>query len=349
MRLSQSIPYEMRRAWIQSVIEILELTSLQNHLIGTTTTGGLSFEQRKRVSIGLELVSNPSLLFLDEPTTGLDSRGAQIVIRCLQRVVQSGRTIIATIHQPSTTLFNSFHSLYLLRRGGETVYFGPLGENCQSLIHYFSSAPGVEPLSGHKNPATWMLECIGAGTSGGGAGAGSGGITDFHLYYKRSILCDTNERHVKILCDPVIASLAAEDDEAAAAAANDCLPVLSPFLFLGFMQPSHATSGSGDDDSTLYDDSLGNHDLSYLTQFQLLLHRATIFYWRTPNYNFVRMIISLIVAFVFGLTCSEKEYSTDIEVVSSTSVIYMTLLFLGKWRRRPIFVLLVRDYTSIHP
>jgi ABC-type multidrug transport system ATPase subunit len=350
--------HEILKKWIFSVMEILELSSLCDHLIGTTTSssgGGLSFEQRKRVSIGLELVANPSLLFLDEPTTGLDSRGAQIVIRCLQRIVLNGRTVIATIHQPSMTLFQSFHNLLLLRRGGETVYFGPLGENSQNLISYFSSIPDVEPLAEHKNPATWVLECIGAGTSGGGgggggignstSGGGGGGATDFHQFYKKSTLCSVNESHVKILCDPVIASLARQDDElaAAATASGDCLPsvIISPFLFLGWGQPSTtsrvtASGGDGDDDdddSTVYDDMSHDGHLSSLTQFQLLLHRATIFYWRTPNYNFVRMVISVIVAFVFGLTCSEKNYSTDIEVVSSTSVIYMTLLFLGEWVR----------------
>jgi ABC-type multidrug transport system ATPase subunit/ABC-type multidrug transport system permease subunit len=353
---SGCLPENLRHAWVQSVLTTLELNEIQHHLIGSSAGaatgsggggGGMSFEQRKRISIGLELVANPSLLFLDEPTTGLDSRGAAIIIRCLQRVASTGRTIIATIHQPSTSLFNSFQNLFLLRRGGETVYFGPLGENCQSLINYFNEIPGVDPLltgggggRHQKNPATWVLECIGAGTSGSDKTA----VTDFHLHYKRSILCLTNETHVKVLCDPVVASLARQDDELAAATAtavahgDSCLPtgltILSPFLSLNIFQSSSssvaaAAVAADDDTSTVYDDSLGNHEISYKDQFYLLLTRASVFYWRTPSYNFVRMVISLIVAFVFGLTCSDKQYTTDIEVISSASVVYMTLLFLG--------------------
>jgi ABC-type multidrug transport system ATPase subunit len=73
---------------------MLELTPLENTIVGEEATGGMSFEQKKRLSIAVELAANPSILFLDEPTTGLDSRSAQVVIRCIRRVASSGRSIV---------------------------------------------------------------------------------------------------------------------------------------------------------------------------------------------------------------------------------------------------------------
>ncbi|KAK0331254.1 hypothetical protein LTR94_029664, partial [Friedmanniomyces endolithicus] len=151
--------------------------------------GGMSFEQRKRVSIGLELAANPSILFLDEPTTGLDSLAAQSLVRNIRKIAASGRSVVCTIHQPSTVIFNSFDSLLLLKRGGQTVYFGNLGENSSKLIEFFENAPEVSPMPMNVNPATWMLDIIGAGTAAAAASAagGSGGI-DYAAHYANSTL-----------------------------------------------------------------------------------------------------------------------------------------------------------------
>ncbi|KAJ8507594.1 hypothetical protein ON010_g18953 [Phytophthora cinnamomi] len=83
----------------------------------------------------------------------------------IRKVANSGRTIICTIHQPSYETFSVFDNLLLLKRGGETVYYGELGEACQTLVDYFEGIPGVQPLPENYNPATWMLECIGAGVN----------------------------------------------------------------------------------------------------------------------------------------------------------------------------------------
>ena len=101
------------------------------------------------------LSANSTYILKDEPTSGLDARAAGIVMRGLKRIALTGRAVCATIHQPSIAIFNSFDSLLLLRRGGEVVYFGDLGEESSNLITYlerFDATPKIQP---GENPATW--------------------------------------------------------------------------------------------------------------------------------------------------------------------------------------------------
>ncbi|ETM41591.1 hypothetical protein L914_12647, partial [Phytophthora nicotianae] len=162
-----------------SVNECIELLGLED--IADQIIRGSSVEQMKRLTIGVELAAQPSVIFLDEPTSGLDARSAKLIMDGVRKVADSGRTIICTIHQPSSEVFYLFDSLLLLKRGGETVFFGDLGKNCRNLIDYFENIPGVVPLPKGYNPATWMLECIGAGV-----GNTAGNQTDFVEYFKNS-------------------------------------------------------------------------------------------------------------------------------------------------------------------
>jgi ABC-type multidrug transport system ATPase subunit len=84
---------------------------------------GISGGEKKRLSIAIEILTRPHLLFLDEPTSGLDSASAFFVIQTLRNIARDGRTIISSIHQPSSEVFALFDDLFLLS-GGETVYFG---------------------------------------------------------------------------------------------------------------------------------------------------------------------------------------------------------------------------------
>ncbi|KAG2777585.1 ABC transporter G family member 29 [Phytophthora cactorum] len=162
-----------------SVNECIELLGLED--IADQIIRGSSVEQMKRLTIGVELAAQPSVIFLDEPTSGLDARSAKIIMDGVRKVADSGRTIICTIHQPSAEVFYLFDRLLLLQRGGQTAFYGDLGENCRNLIDYFENIPGVAPLSVGYNPATWMLECIGAGV-----GHGTEDLMDFVSYFKNS-------------------------------------------------------------------------------------------------------------------------------------------------------------------
>jgi ABC-type multidrug transport system ATPase subunit len=102
------IPAVFLQAFVEEVLDLVELRRLENALVGLPGITGLSTEQRKRLTIAVELVANPSIIFMDEPTSGLDARAAAIVMRTVRNTVDTGRTVVCTIHQPSIDIFEAF-------------------------------------------------------------------------------------------------------------------------------------------------------------------------------------------------------------------------------------------------
>ena len=102
--------------FIEEVVDLVELNSLREALVGLPGVNGLSTEQRKRLTIAVELVANPSIIFMDEPTSGLDARAAAIVMRTVRNTVDTGRTVVCTIHQPSIDIFDAFDEVRYLSR-----------------------------------------------------------------------------------------------------------------------------------------------------------------------------------------------------------------------------------------
>nr|GLL38164.1 ABC transporter G family member 32-like [Ipomoea trifida] len=164
-------------------------------LVGLPGVDGLSTEQRKRLTIAIELVANPSIVFMDEPTSGLDARAAAIVMRTVRNIVDTGRTIVCTIHQPSIDIFESFDELLLMKRGGELIYAGPLGTNSRRLIEYFEAIEGVPKIRAGYNPAAWVLEVTST------AEESRLGV-DFAEIYRRSDLFQQNKEMVERLSKP---------------------------------------------------------------------------------------------------------------------------------------------------
>uniref|UniRef100_V5NXR0 PDR protein 2 n=1 Tax=Vinca minor TaxID=60093 RepID=V5NXR0_VINMI len=158
LRLSSKVDLKTKRAFVVEVMELVELTPLRGALVGLPGVDGLSTEQRKRLTIAVELVANPSIVFMDEPTSGLDARAAAIVMRTVRNIVDTGRTIVCTIHQPSIDIFESFDELLLMKRGGKLIYAGPLGNKSCKLVEYFEAIEGVPKIRSGYNPAAWILE-----------------------------------------------------------------------------------------------------------------------------------------------------------------------------------------------
>jgi ABC-type multidrug transport system ATPase subunit len=159
LRQSRNIPKEEKLNYVDTIVNLLEMHDIENCLIGTADGAGLSVEQRKRLTIGVELVSKPSILiFLDEPTSGLDGQAAYNIVRFLKKLAAAGQAILVTIHQPSSQLFSQFDTLLLLAKGGNTAYFGDIGPNASTVKEYFERYGA--PCPKDTNPAEHMIDVV---------------------------------------------------------------------------------------------------------------------------------------------------------------------------------------------
>ncbi|XP_062203923.1 ABC transporter G family member 41-like isoform X2 [Phragmites australis] len=195
LRLPTEVDSKTRNEFVNQVLETIELDEIQDALVGIPGVNGLSTEQRKRLTIAVELVSNPSIIFMDEPTSGLDARAAAIVMRAVKNVADTGRTVVCTIHQPSIEIFEAFDELMLMKRGGELIYAGPLGHHSCKIIQYFQAIPGVPKIKDNYNPSTWMLEATSTSME---AQLG----VDFAQIYRDSSMCKDKDTLVKRLSIP---------------------------------------------------------------------------------------------------------------------------------------------------
>ncbi|OBA28057.1 hypothetical protein HANVADRAFT_51777 [Hanseniaspora valbyensis NRRL Y-1626] len=159
LRQNASVPHAEKMEYADKIIRLLGMQNYENAVVGKIGRG-LNVEQRKKLSIGVELVAKPSLLlFLDEPTSGLDSNSSWNIIQFLKALADSGMSILCTVHQPSATLFEEFDRLLLLKRGGEMVYFGDIGENSRTMLDYLERESGLH-CDKSENPAEWMLDVV---------------------------------------------------------------------------------------------------------------------------------------------------------------------------------------------
>uniref|UniRef100_A0A8C6L4D4 ATP-binding cassette sub-family G member 2-like n=1 Tax=Nothobranchius furzeri TaxID=105023 RepID=A0A8C6L4D4_NOTFU len=136
---------------VEAVVEDLGLTDCADTKIGTEFLRGVSGGERKRCSIGMELITSPSLLFLDEPTTGLDSNTANCIIGLLHKLSRRGKTVIFSIHQPRYSIFKLFDHLTLMHKG-EIVYAGA----ADHALEYFTDL-GYQ-IEAFNNPADFFMD-----------------------------------------------------------------------------------------------------------------------------------------------------------------------------------------------
>ena len=151
LRLPNSLTKGEKENHAKAVLAQLGLTKCKDSIIGGQFVRGVSGGERKRVSIGQEMLINPSLLLLDEPTSGLDSTTAQRIVSMLLELAQGGRTVVMTIHQPSSRLFYMFHKVLLLCEG-HPIYFG----GGSDALGYFEGVGNAPPVP--MNPADFLLD-----------------------------------------------------------------------------------------------------------------------------------------------------------------------------------------------
>ncbi|WCJ29208.1 ABC transporter G family member 31 [Euphorbia peplus] len=280
LRLPREVTKEQRQDFVQEVMRLVELDNLKKALVGLPGSSGLSTEQRKRLTIAVELVANPSIIFMDEPTSGLDARAAAIVMRTVRNTVDTGRTVVCTIHQPSIDIFEAFDELLLMKRGGRVIYGGKLGVQSKIMVDYFQGFDGVPPIPEKYNPATWMLEVT---TPSVEESLGA----DFSELYAKSEQYRQVEASIKRFSVPPADSL--------------------PLKFEStFAQGSAA-------------------------QFRICLKKENLVYWRSPRYNAMRIVFTIIAALLFGSIfwdVGAKRGSTK-SVFMIMGALYSACIFVG--------------------
>ncbi|KAK0603587.1 hypothetical protein LWI29_006502 [Acer saccharum] len=252
LRLPKEVSKDQRKEFVEEVMSLVELDVLRHALVGLPGSSGLSTEQRKRLTIAVELVANPSIIFMDEPTSGLDARAAAIVMRTVRNTVDTGRTVVCTIHQPSIDIFEAFDE----------------------------GISGITPIRSGYNPATWMLEVT---TPSVEERLG----VDFADLYRRSDQYRGVESLIKELSIPPAGS--------------------QPLKFASMYSKDR------------------------LSQFLICLWKQNLVYWRSPQYNLMRLCFTTIAALIFGTVfwdIGSKRDSTQ-ALFMVMGALYSACIFLG--------------------
>jgi len=153
VRMDRDIPMEKRIERVDQVIHELGLMKSKDTLIGGERMKGISGGERKRLSLASEFLTNPPLLFCDEPTSGLDSFMAQSILELLSDLAKMGKTVICTIHQPSSQIYSTFDKLLLLAEG-KTAYLG----DAEKASNFFATVN--YPCPTNFNPADHFVQVL---------------------------------------------------------------------------------------------------------------------------------------------------------------------------------------------
>ena len=140
---------------VEKVLLNLGLSEIRNLKVGSTMQKMISGGQRKRLNIGLELLREPTVLFVDEPTSGLSSRDSENIMDLLKELALRGKMVFVVIHQPSSDIFKMFDTLIILDVGGFQIYYGNPVESVgyfQEIINAANKTPGACPECGNINP-----------------------------------------------------------------------------------------------------------------------------------------------------------------------------------------------------
>ncbi|KAE9196447.1 hypothetical protein PF002_g23046 [Phytophthora fragariae] len=151
LTMPSSVPGLTVTKRVQSIIDEMGLRVCENTMVGDVFHKGISGGQKRRLSIGIEMLSDPSIILLDEPTSGLDSASTFNVIKLISRLSKEGRTVVGTIHQPSSLVYEMFTNVVILT-AGQTVYFGPRTK----IISHFASL-GYNCRQ-HQDPAEYFID-----------------------------------------------------------------------------------------------------------------------------------------------------------------------------------------------
>lgn len=290
LRLPSSLTRERKLFRVESVIQELGLSKCKDTVIGSELVKGISGGERKRVSIGTELVTDPSLCMLDEPTTGLDAFNALNVMNTLRHLASNGRTIISTIHQPRSSIFSLFDLLCVLSEGRQ-VYFGP----AKDASAYFANLGFRSPP--HFNIADYVIDAV-------------------SIDYRSKNLETNTKKRVLYLADEH-GSRRERDVEYDAGGAHGI-----PTGELSSIQQNNGDTKSRTTKLTYQNNLMG--------EFTILSRRAFLKWSRENVQNFTRLSQTLLFAILLGLIWLNAGRDNDAKSeVATTGVVFFVAVNQG--------------------
>ncbi|KAM4118830.1 hypothetical protein ACJW30_03G012300 [Castanea mollissima] len=187
LHLGQEISATSRRIHVELVLNQLGLLPYSNELVGHLRNAtGKTFEIAKKITIAVELAANPSILLLEEPISG-----TLAILNILSQVSNSDRVIISTLTHPNARTLSFFDLALILTREGNQAYFGPVGSNCNDLLHYFTSIPKAPHYSRRDSPVRFIMGALGIGTKKRDTPS-----LNFSQIYQASSLCEMNNKEI---------------------------------------------------------------------------------------------------------------------------------------------------------
>jgi len=340
LRLPASVTAPERRQMVEEVMQLLELESVRERCVGGGDCGsGLSPGQLKRVTMAVELVANPSILFLDEPTTGLDATNCLHIVKVIRQIASTGRAVVCTIHQPSAEVFSQFDRVLLLQSGGFPVFFGELGE----VEPFLSAIPGVLPCPNGLNPAVWMLDVIGSDLDDDEGGGRQPVTVDF---LKRQASLAPYQRVTNSTLDPSVKTVDSNPKPAALAALLPPEPVCvasvpvtlhnhdrnktdsfnqhylrSPLHHRNEIEMELASSLS----SQVWSGS--KRARSFWVQYFHVQMRFFRSYWRNVPFNYTRFLVSFVPSLLLGMIWFQIDAGDLVGFTSKMSGMNIGIMF----------------------
>lgn len=293
-KLSSDMSKEKRLQVIEEIARILGLTGILDSQVRFISGG-----EKKRLSIGVELVTNPPVMFFDEPTSGLDSSSSLQVIKHLQNLAHGGRTIVVVIHQPSSRIFQLFDDVYLISEG-HCLYNGPISELVPTLeAHGF-------PYPEYYNRADFAIEvaCKERGT-------------DLEPLIKSAM-----KNHREIMSDKSQKSIASSVPNESQSSSEQ-----SPMLTLDMSEHKVDLSQETQNLNEVYISSDSKYPVSSWRQFWILFKRTTLCINREVYLSQLRIVTHILVASLLGVLYYGFGNDAD-KVFSNYSFIFFNILFL---------------------
>lgn len=285
LRLPQAMPMREKVCRVLGVLRQLGLEHVADMRVGDREVRGISGGERRRVSIGCELVTAPRVLFLDEPTSGLDASTAHAITACLAALARrDGLTVIMTIHQPRSSIFRLFDALVLLARG-HMLYNGPAAE----AVAHFGAL--LTPCPAEFNPADYLIDAV-------------AGLSEDRVRHLAALYADSPAARSLDAAQAGGSSAAHAGNPAPGFRLNDdvdgytpeadgaALPASSSSSRLGWV-PSRAGAGAVGQAS-------GAYASGFYHQFWVLSRRTARNVLRSPSLGLAHMLLSVLVAVLIG-------------------------------------------------